>query len=216
VSGGEVSFRLDDAEIALVPVDATGSASLSVPDLAVGEHEVAASYARVDPYETSMSATATVDVTVPTEDLGVSLSKSTLQLRRGSLSEPLTVSAASLHGLSGIAQFECIGLPAGMSCSFSPSQAPLAENGIATASLVIASSRSAGSGALFLLLLPLGLGGLRSRRFALVAAVASLGAMSACSGGGNTYVTQQVETATFQVTVTVGAVTRSTTLTVNL
>jgi len=200
-----------------VPVDATGSASLSVPDMSVGEHEVAASYARVDPYETSMSATATVDVTVPTEDLGVSLSKSTLQLRRGSISEPLTVSAASLHGLSGTAQFQCIGLPAGMTCSFSPNQTPLAENGTATTSLLIAASQSAGSEALILLLVPLALGCLRSKQLVLVAVVACLGAMTACSsGGGNTYVTQQVETATFQVAVIVGAVARSATVTVNL
>jgi hypothetical protein len=216
VTGGQVSFRLDDAEIALVPIDAAGSASLAVPDLSVGEHEVAASYARVDPYETSMSATAMVEVTVPTEDLGVSLSKPTLQLRRGAISEPLTVSALSLHGLSGTAQFQCIGLPAGMTCSFSPSQAPLAENGTATASLVIASSQSAGAGAFFLLLLPLALGYLRATRLVLIAVVTGLVAMTACSGGGNTYVTQQVETATFQIAVTVGPVARSATVTVNL
>lgn len=215
VNGGQISFRLDDNEIAVVPVDATGAATFKLPDLAVGEHQAVASYARVDPYETSMSAPVTFDVTVPTEDLGVSVSTATLQLHPGAVSSPLTVSASSLHGLSGIAQFQCVGAPAGLTCAFSPAEAVLVENGTVSTSLVIAATQSAGSGALLLLLLPLGLGGIRSRRFAVLGLVAMLGSMSAC--GGDTHnTTQRVETATFQVAATVGAITRSTTITVNL
>jgi hypothetical protein len=123
VNGGQISFRLDGNEVALIAVDATGSASFSIPAVAVGAHQVEASYARVDPYETSVSATIPVEVSVPTEDLGVSVSTSTLPIRRGSMSTPVIVSAASLNGLSGTAHFQCIGLPAGMTCSFAPTTA---------------------------------------------------------------------------------------------
>jgi hypothetical protein len=163
-----------------------------------------------------VSTTTAVEVSVPTEDLGVSVSTSTLPIRRGSMSTPVTVSATSLNGLSGTAQFQCIGLPAGMTCAFAPNEAPLVQNGTATTSLVISAAQNAGSAILVLLLVPVALGSLRSRRVAVVTLLASLGVISACGDGGDTPVVQHVETATIQVAATVGAVTRTVTVTIDL
>jgi hypothetical protein len=104
-----------------------------------------------------------------------------------------------------------------MTCSFAPTTATLVENGTATTSLVISVAQDAGSAVLVLLLVPLVLGSLRSKRLAVVTLLASLGAMTACGGGdGSSSNVPKVQTATFQVAATVGAVTRSATVTVNL
>jgi hypothetical protein len=218
VKGGQISFRLDGQEIAVLPIDAKGSATLSVPDLEVGEHEVFASYARVDPYETSISATATVEVTVPSPDVLVTASQSTLQLRRGSAAAPVTVTATSQLGLSGPVQFQCIGLPADMSCTFSPDNASLPANGTATTSLVIASTGPASAMLLLpLLLVPMGLRRRWGRRVAVLAVVAATLGIGGCGGDsekGERAV--QTETVTFVVAAKVGGVMRTMPMTVNV
>ena len=217
VQGGEISFRVDDEEIAVMPVDGSGSAILTVPNLEVGEHQVFASYARVDPYETSLSPVAIVEVTVPSPDVLLTASPSTVQLRRGSASAPVAITAASQLGLSGTVQFQCIGLPADLSCAFSADAVALPANGTAKTSLVIASTtQSADSMLLLLVLLPGALSYLWPKRLALIVLVAGAVSISGCGGDGHHDQTRRTETVTFLVAAKVGPVTRTSTMTVDV
>ena len=211
-----MSFRLDGEEIALVPVNGSGSASFTAPDLGVGEHEVFASCTEGRPFSTSMSSAAKVEVTVPSPDVLVTASPSTVHLRRGCRSTPVAIMATSQLGLAGTVQFQCIGLPADMSCVFSPDAVALPANGTATTSLVIAMTQTAHSMLLLLVLLPAAFSCFWSKRFAaVVAVVATAVAIGGC-GGGHSDQKRQTETVTFIVAAQVGSLTRTIPVTVDV
>ncbi|SDF05562.1 Ig-like domain-containing protein [Terriglobus roseus] len=231
VTVGEIYFQDNGVTIATVSLDSTGTASATLA-MSAGTHSLQAKYGRVDPYATSSSAIAVLNVYGAAPDLNLSLSGNTLSSTSGSTSQALTLQITSLAGLSGQVAFNCSGLPVGMTCNFTPASTMLAANGTATSSFTVSgtvSSKSSvgawntlwlsGLSALGLLSLSVGF----RKRSALASklllvfgvGIFSMGALTGCAGSssGNT---QQPAVVTMQVIATSGSVSRSLPVTITV
>lgn len=226
VTTGSVFFQMDGTFKSQVNLDATGAATITWGDLALGQHTVKALYSRVDPYDVSSSDPATITIYSSAPDLAMSASSSTLQVSYGKISSAVNLQVSSVGGMAGTVNFTCSGLPIGMTCNFNPAQVALAAGGQATASFTISGSTSQTNSAslwipgIGLVLLPVSLAGLyrfRNRTTCtgtLLSVLLLLAATSltGCSGGSSSSQSTTVQesgTKTVIVNATSGGVTRT-------
>jgi hypothetical protein len=117
---GSVTFLDGTKTLDTVSLDPTGSATYSTAMLSVGNHPITASYMGDINFTTSTSSAVTVTVdSPPPADFSVSLDPGSLTLSKFAPSAA-TVSVAPANGFNSAVTFACIGLPVGVSCSFSP------------------------------------------------------------------------------------------------
>lgn len=232
VTAGSVIFLQDQAQIATVPLDASGAASFTVSNLALGAHTFQALYSHVKNYESSESSVATVKVYANGPDLGLSLSAASLPVSYGTTSSAVMLQAVSRSGSTGTVTFSCSGLPVGMTCQFNPAQATLGDGATVSTTLTITSTSAqaaarslAGVSATFLFSLPLlCFGSTRIGRrhikqcVVLGVLLVAMGTLSACSGGGSSPAPQVQEKGakTILVNATCGPVTKSIPLVLNI
>ena len=163
-------------------------------------------------------------------DLTLSLSATDVQASYSATSTPVTLKVQSRSGMKGTLTFSCSGLPSGMSCSFTPSQAIITSGGNVSTIFHISGAGTAaqvglGSAGWTLLLLPVSLLGLFSvgkggRKLAgqglclALLAVTTLAALTGC--GGSATLIRETGSKTVLVVVTDGSVTRTVPLVVNI
>src|SRR5262249_14485275 len=82
----------------------------------------------------------------PTPDFSVAASPSSLSIAQGA-SGPSTITVGSVNGFNSAVSLSCTGLPAGVTCGFSPASVTPPANGSATSTLTVsvASSTAAGN-----------------------------------------------------------------------
>ncbi|SDF40230.1 Ig-like domain-containing protein [Terriglobus roseus] len=228
VTGGSVYFVVDGAVAATVAVSPTGVATYSITPT-VGQHTYQALYSVVTPYNPSQSDVATLTIYSSSPAIAVVLSQGTLTATYGVTTSPISVSVASMYGMTGTVQYSCSGLPIGMSCVFDSSSAVLAANTSVCTNVKIISQSVTSSGvgnsrllallssALVMLLLP---ARRRIRAAGMLAAwlLASVVFLSGCSGSGSSGSNSVVEsgTKTVLVNATVGTTTSSAPLIVTI
>jgi len=222
VPTGSVIFTDRGVTLGTAPLDATGKATLSTSTLVLGLHTIIAYYSRQDPFDSSTSTAATLSINADAPDVQLTASASTLQVSYGATSSAINLQVASLSGMAGTVSFACSGLPIGMNCQFSPSQATLTDGSSATTSMTISSTnpKTAGLGAwkglsalLLVLVLLSGLViGRRARSvqmlcgLVLIALIGTVG----CGGSDNsTKPLQETGTKTILVSATSGSITKS-------
>jgi hypothetical protein len=196
VTTGQMYFLDNGVIVSTTPIDATGKATTTFTALPLGTHSVQAKYARVDPYDTSSSAIASLSVYPSAPDLYLSLSTNTLQAGYGTTSTAITLQATSISGLSGAVNFSCSGLPVGMTCAFNPAQVSMSAGGQATTSFTITGPSQTSSlpvrGGLLAILFPASLlclfqvqkkaRNMGSTFLLLMLSVALCGALTGCGG----------------------------------
>ena len=220
----------------------SGQATLVLPALSVGTHSLRATYSGDLAFYSSDSAelVQVVDATV-TPDYQLSASPESATIQPGQ-SAMFTITASPLNGFSGVINFDCGSLPAGIACQFNPTSITLDGVNPATVQLTISSSaqmlgaiptrpHSRGlpfwlgvSGSAFGFVMVEGLTQRRRRLVVAVACllvVAALIAMIGCGGTNSTAPGLAQKTKTVQITATavgVGPTTmsRQLTLTVNI
>jgi alpha-L-arabinofuranosidase len=148
---GNVTFYLGQTAIGAATVSA-GSASLSLPAPQPGTYTVTAAFAGQGQFAASQStplsftvqaAAATVPPAPPTPpapgSFTLGLSSNAVTLGKAQTTASLQVMVAAVQGYKGGVQLSCGGLPAGVSCSFSPAE--LTINGAQAASTLSFSSQ---------------------------------------------------------------------------
>ncbi len=219
---GTVTLLNGSATLGTGTLDANGVATFTTSSLAAGSYNVSASYAGNGSYAGSVSSPVAVDVQ------GMTLGAGTSSLNiapGGSANTTLTVTGAG--GSTGTVSYSCSGLPAYMTCSFSPASTSLSGN---TTSTVLTISVAATMTGFLLPVIPL-LGFLslsrKRRRWAWVAvAVMGVGIawLTACGGGGGTSTSTaqpppagpQTVTVTATMTTAAGTLTSTKQVTVNV
>lgn len=187
---GTVTFLDGATTLGSATLSAGGVATYTAASLAPGSHSITASYGGTGNFSASVSTAVTIQV----QSLTVSASPTSLNIEPGS-NATTTLSVASEGGLAGTVNYNCSGLPAWMTCSFSPSSITLS-GGTASSVLTIsvASTTSAGSSAEVLPFLSvvalLPFAGWRRRRWAVLAAAVlgvslCLSSLTGCGGGGS-------------------------------
>lgn len=222
LAAGSVYFVIDGQIVGKATVGADGTATLTIPQIALGNHTVEADYSSPDGYAVSSSAPTTLGVYAGAPDLTVTAASATLDVSYDKPSAPLAVTIGSVAGLSGDVQLSCTGLPVGMSCKFDTPTPTLAADGSVNASVVIGPT-VATQAALGLLLLPMLIIGWRRkdgsvRRRALPAILALCVAATALTGcsGDSSSIPRETGTKTVLINATVGGVSRSVTVAVNI
>ena len=221
---GSVIFTESDATLGTATLDATGNATLPTSTLAVGQHSIVAYYVRQDPFDSSTSSPAMINVS-PNGDLQLTASANMLQVSYGTTSSAIKLQVTSLSGLTGSVSFACSGLPIGMSCQFSPSQVTLTDGGNATSSMTISSSGAETSGpgswkglgllSLLIALLSASVVGRRARSAQVLLGVALV--IVGCGGSDSSNKPiQETGTKTVLVSATSGSVTKNVPLTVTI
>jgi hypothetical protein len=157
-----------------------GSASFSSTSLSVGSHAIAATYSGDSNYVASSSAAVGVTVIAPAAaDYSLTMSSSALTVAKGA-SGTLTITVSPKNGFKQAVGLACSGLPAGATCSFSPSSVNTA-GGAAATTLTVQDAGSNGTefpargwftglpnGALYILGMALvGIAGIAGKRSAL-------------------------------------------------
>jgi Glycoside hydrolase family 44/Bacterial Ig-like domain (group 3) len=191
--GGTVSL-FDGATALGTLALANGGASFPVPGLGMGVHSLAAVYSGVLGFSPSTSTPVSITVSAPgsapTPDYVLALSASSVS---ASVTQDasLNVSVVSQNGAFAKLSFACSGVPAGWSCSFSPSS--VSGNGTESTTLTVSAAKGAGNGingaagtqlAVIwpLPLLLLGLARRGSRQWRLLPALAALVVVAGCGG----------------------------------
>ncbi len=226
-AGGSVQFRDGSTALSTVPLDSTGSATVTVNTLALGQHSLVASFASTDGSSPSNSTAQAITIYAENPDVTLSLSTSTLTVKSGTPSSAVQLQAASQYGLAGTLQFACVGLPLGMTCNFNPAQATISSGGTATTSFTINTASTAASSfvpqrfwpiflALQLILLAcIGTGRRRLRKYLLflLLLTVSVGGAVGCGGSSSKL---QTGTMTVLISASSGSLTRTTPLTVTI
>lgn len=218
VTQGMVYFTVDGKDVGQAAVGADGTAMLKVSGLGTGKYVVRAYYGTSDDtYAPSDSDKSAFGVYANAPDLTISASGKSLTASYDQPSDPLQLTVGSVGGLGGKVSFSCTGLPAGMHCVFDTASAELAADGTLTAKLVIGPSAAQAAQAMaigLLLLMPLAGVGPRRRelrtgrpmaRLLLALAIGT----AALTGCGDDSPTRETGTRTILVTATVGEVSRS-------
>jgi hypothetical protein len=227
---GQVAFTNGSTTLGTATLDPDGTASLTVP-LSTGTATIVAVYSGSLYVNTSTSAAVTVTVTAPVPpDFKLSASKTAISLTAGQ-NGTVTLTITPENGFEDAVQFSCSGLPAGASCTFSPtSVTPIGAPASVTVTVTTATQTAAlrPLPMMFATMLPgvVGLFGVVSNRrkrvmiaLAMVIALALLGATVACGGGGatgNNPPQKQPTTTTTPVTITAKSTSVSHTVTVDL
>lgn len=140
VPAGFVEFRDNDKTVANVALDGTGSASYTAKGLVLGSHGITAYYLPSDGSQPSNSVASTLMVYANTPDMTLALSQSSLNVTYGTTSSPVTLKVQALSGMAGAVNYACSGLPAGMTCSFSPPSNTVTDGGTASTTFTISGS----------------------------------------------------------------------------
>jgi hypothetical protein len=229
---GTVEFRDGSTVLGTATLDSTGKASFTATGLTIGAHALAAYYATSASYEASNSAVSALRVYANAPDILLTLSASSLQVSYGSSSGPVTVQAKSHSGMEGTVTFSCTGLPIGMTCDFSPSQATLAAGSDTSTTLTIKSTSTTGSagmmwgGGIGALLAPLSLlclwrmrsgrQGLRGLVGLFLLSVVSIGCVLGCSSSSQPQTNQETGSKTILIGASNGSITRTIPLALNI
>jgi Bacterial Ig-like domain (group 3) len=219
---GSVYFVVDGQIVGQANVGANGVATLTIPQIALGNHTVEADYSSPDGYAVSSSTPSTLGVYAGAPDLTVTAASTSLNVSYDNPSQPLPVTIASVAGMAGDVQLSCTGLPVGLSCQFNTPTPTLAVDGSVQSTVVIGPT-VATQAALGLLLLPMLIIGWRRedgsvRRRALPAILAFCMAATALTGcsSDNSSIPRETGTKTVLITATVGSVSRSVAVDVNI
>ncbi|WP_074652503.1 Ig-like domain-containing protein [Terriglobus roseus] len=227
---GSVYFLDKGVILSTVPVDNTGTATVTWPSLALGSHALQAKYIANGNYNTSSSSIATVGVYSAAPDLSLSIGAGSLSVPVGH-SSSVGIQMTSLYGLSGMVSLSCTGLPANVTCVFNPKTVQILSNGIATSALTLTRAAAIPAGLPLgvnrwtLLLMPISLGllwSIRRRRSALRGVVLVLlimlgiGSTTGCSGSSSNTTTQPTEPQTILVSATVGSMSKTIPLVLSL
>ena len=215
MTAGSVYFLVDGRIVGQANVGTNGVATLTIPQIALGNHTVEADYSSPDGYAVSSSAPATVGVYAGAPDLSVTAASASLEVSYDKPSAPLPVTIGSVAGMSGEVLLSCSGLPVGMSCTFATPAPTLAADGSVQASVVIGPT-VATQAALGLLLLPMLIigwrredGSLRRRAVpAILALCMAATALTGCSSDSSS-IPRETGTKTVLITAAVGGVSRS-------
>ncbi|WP_263418012.1 Ig-like domain-containing protein [Terriglobus albidus] len=140
VTAGQVYFTDNGSIISTVALDQTGAATVTLTNLALGQHTLQAKYGRVDGYDPSSSPATTLEVYANAPSLDLSLSSISIQAPYDGTSAPIALQLTSMAGLAGTVNLSCTGLPVGMTCNFNPSQVQLSAGGVATVTLTVSGS----------------------------------------------------------------------------
>lgn len=221
VTQGTVYFTVDGKDMGQAALGADGTATLKVSGLGTGKYVVQAYYGTSDDtYAPSDSDKSAFGVYANAPDLTISASGKSLTTSYDKPSDPLQLTVGSVGGLGGKVSFSCTGLPAGVHCVFDTASAELAVDGTLTAKLVIGPSAAQAAQAAqamaigLLLLMPLAGVGPRRRelragrpmaRLLLALAIGT----AALTGCGDDSPARETGARTILVTATVGEVSRS-------
>jgi hypothetical protein len=232
VPTGTVEFRDGSTALGTATLDSTGKASFTATGLTIGAHALAAYYATSLSYEASNSAVSALRVYASAPDILLTLSASSLPVSYQSLSGPITVQVKSHAGMEGTITFSCTGLPAGMTCDFSPGQAALAAGSDISTTLTIESTSTANSAGMMwgrgigVLLAPLSLlclWRMRNGRHRLqgllsllLLSAVSIGCVMGCSGGSKPQTNQETGSKTILIGASNGSITRTIPLVLNI
>lgn len=181
---GTVTFLDGTSALATAQLNGSGVATYADSSLAGGSHSLTASYAASGNFAASTSS----PVTVLVQDFTISAGTSALNIAPGG-SGSTTITLNGLGGLAGTVTYGCTGLPAYISCSFSPQPASFSA-GTATTTLTVAVASTLSGW--ILPIVPLfgffAAGKRIRRRWAMLAvAFASIAmtALTSCGGGGS-------------------------------
>jgi YD repeat-containing protein len=190
---GTITFLDGASSLGTGTLNATGIATFSLATLASGQHSITANYGGDGNY--SASSSAAVSVTVNAADFSLTASSSAITVPRGS-SAAMALTIAPQGVFNQAITFACANLPAGVTCSFTPSS--LTPNSTtSTVTLTLSASKSVArerqralpwrTGTLFVASL-LGLTFGRSRRSSLALALVTIAIAAAmfavaCGGG---------------------------------
>ena len=235
VPPGVVTFEDGSTNLGAVLLDTGGNASLSLSNLILGSHSITAVYSPTDNlvYAASASQATTLLVNPVAQDMSLSLSSGSVDVPVGAQSATVKLTVSSVSSFTGQVSFDCVGLPLGMTCSFSPSQAALAASGAVSTSLTVSQNSGTssagipswkGSAGLFGFVLSALLAFRISKGRRLIggaicmSVIFTLGiaALAGCGGGSAASPTHQTGTTNILVNATSGNVTRSIPLTVNI
>jgi hypothetical protein len=235
VPTGTVTFDDGDVQLGTGTVDAKGNATFSTNSLALGTHSFVAYYVVNANYTASQSAATTLNVYANAPDVSLSLSTNNVNISYGATPTSVTVSVGSLSGLSGNVAFTCSGLPAGMTCNFTPAAPAITAGGTATTSLTVTATAPTNAasmpwfkGVTGLLILSASLlllgrirkGGKRIQALLclVVLAVSFTGLLTGCNGGSKMVTQPNLPSGpqTILINATTGSVTKSIPLTLNI
>jgi len=233
VTAGSVNFTDGGTSVGSAPLDATGTATITLAGLAPGQHSLQALYITAEPYQPSSSSVAQLTVYASAPSLTLTASADSVNVMAGQASVAVNLTVTSLNGLVGTVKYACVGLPSNATCTFSPATGTLAAAGTATTSLQInakatqSAESSPATGIMAGLLLPfsvLGLAGmLRMRKrlyaqgLALLFLVGMIGSLTGCGGGSSsTKPTPQSTTILISATASSSGVTQSVPLVVTI
>ena len=124
-----------------------GSAAVGTPlggvQLAVGPHQISASYSGDTHFNPNTAAAVGVTVASPppAPDFSFSSSATSLNITKGSTGS-LTFNVAANSSLSGTVSFQCTGLPSESTCAFSPSSLTVAAGSTGSVKLTIGTKAS--------------------------------------------------------------------------
>ena len=222
MSTGSVYFLVDGKIVGQANVGTNGIATLTIPQIALGNHTIEADYSSPDGYAVSSSTPTTLGVYAGAPDLTVTAASPSLDVSYDKPSQPLALTIASVAGMSGDVQLACSGLPIGMSCQFNAPTPTLAADGSVQATVIMGPT-VATQAALGLLLLPMLIigwrredGSVRRRTLpAILAFCMAATALTACSSD-NSSIAHETGTKTVLITATVGSVSRSVAVDVNI
>ncbi len=201
VSSGTVTFYDGPVQIGTGTLNSKGTATFSTSALALGSHSLDAFYVVNGKYTASQSAVGTLNVYANSPQMTLNLSTRNLNVSHGSTSAPVALQMASKSGLAGTITLSCTGIPAGMTCNFSPAQPTITAGGITSSTLTISTSSAQAAalplsgGITGLLLLPVSLGllwylrkntrAIQASLCILLISLVSLGCMMGCGGGSS-------------------------------
>jgi hypothetical protein len=229
---GTVQFRDSATVLSTVVVDATGAASFTTNALSLGQHALSAYYIPSGVDLPSNSTAQAVAIYANGPDMALTLSQGSLSMSYGTASSPISLQVQSISGLTGMVSYACTGLPAGMTCAFTPATSSITDGGVAKTSFTItgtaitASSIGSAKG-WTLLLIPIlllifrsmsngrkKLAGMVLQLFLLAVVLASA---VGCGGSTNPPATyKDIGTKNVLITVTNGSLTKTTPLVVNV
>ena len=236
VPTGTVSFIENANVIGTTALAGSAVATFQTSALAVGPHNITASYSGDAVYSSSISAPTTVTVVNPTPpDYSVNIPNGSATITAGQ-SANYTISVTPQGGFAGTVNFACTGLPSASSCGFNPSTVTPNGSPASTTLTISTTARSSASarpfsGNTLAAVLSFGLIGIvflsrtsrrkRNARAALMLLGAMLVALAIASCGGGSPPPPPVTgtpAGSFSVTVTAtsGATTHSSTITLNV
>jgi len=222
MTSGSVYFLVDGKIVGQANVGTNGVATLTIPQITLGNHTIEADYSSPDGYAVSSSKPTTMGVYAGAPDLTVTAASASLEVSYDKPSQPLPVTIASVAGMSGDVQLACSGLPIGMSCQFNTPTPTLPADGSVQATVIIGPT-VATQAALSLLLLPMLIigwrredGSMRRRTLpAILAFCMAATALTGCSSDSSS-IPRETGTKTVLITATVGSVSRSVAVDVNI